>query len=119
MAQWSPGNPRRSLHRPRRANLGGCTMTADETGKRSRPDVKATVSITESEMLVACLESQRRHILGDLEGLDEEALRRPVLPSGWTCLGLLGHLTNDVERFWLRCVVAGEQDAIEKKMADR
>ena len=94
-------------------------MTADETGKRSRPDAKATVSITESEVLVACLESQRRHILGDLEGLDEEALRRPVLPSGWTCLGLLGHLTNDVERFWLRCVVAGEQDAIDETMTDR
>jgi Protein of unknown function (DUF664) len=90
-------------------------MTDDETGKGSRPDGKA---ITEREVLVACLESQRRHILGDLDGLDEEALRRPVLPSGWTCLGLLGHLTNDVERFWLRCVVAGEQDAIDETMTD-
>jgi len=75
--------------------------------------------MTERDLLVARLENQRRHVLGDLEGLDEEALRRPVLPSGWNCLGLLGHLTNDVERFWFRCVVAGEQRAIAETMSER
>jgi len=48
-------------------------------------------------------------VLGILEGLSEEDLRRPVLPSGWTCLGLVNHLALDVERFWFRAVVAGEQ----------
>jgi uncharacterized damage-inducible protein DinB len=57
-------------------------------------------------------------VLSDLDGLDEEKLRRAVLPSRWNCLGLLGHLTNDVEKFWFRCVVAGEQDTIEKMMSD-
>jgi uncharacterized protein DUF664 len=31
-----------------------------------------------------------------------------VLPSGWTCIGMVRHLALDVERFWFRSVVAGE-----------
>lgn len=68
----------------------------------------------ESETLVACLNAQRRHVLGILDGLDEDALRRPVLPSGWSCLGLLRHLALDDERFWFRGVVAGEQKVIDE-----
>jgi hypothetical protein len=75
--------------------------------------------MNEREVLVARLEAQRRHVLGNLEGLDEEAMRRRVLPSRWNCLGLLGHLTNDVERLWFRCVVAGDHDAKEETMSDR
>jgi len=66
----------------------------------------------ESKTLLRYLNAQRDHALGILEGLDETALRRPLLPSGWTCLGLVQHLALDVERFWFRCVVAGEQEAI-------
>lgn len=58
------------------------------------------------------LRAQRRHVLTALDGLDEPALRRPVLPSGWTCLGLVQHLTLDVERFWFEAVLAGDQAAI-------
>jgi uncharacterized damage-inducible protein DinB len=64
----------------------------------------------ESTALLSSLSKQRVHVLGILEGLPEETLRRPVLPSGWTCLGLVQHLTVDVERFWFRHVVAGEPD---------
>jgi uncharacterized damage-inducible protein DinB len=64
---------------------------------------------SETDVLLATLRAQRAHVLGALEGLPDEALRRPVLPSGWTCLGLVRHLTLDVERFWFRAVVAGEQ----------
>jgi hypothetical protein len=60
-----------------------------------------------------CLDAQRRHVRGILDGLDEEALRRPVLPSGWSCLGLVRHLALDVERFWFRGVVAGERAVID------
>jgi Protein of unknown function (DUF664) len=63
--------------------------------------------------LLATLDSQRSHVLGILEGLPDEALRRAVLPSGWTCLGLVRHLALDVERFWFRAVVAGEQVDLE------
>jgi uncharacterized damage-inducible protein DinB len=62
----------------------------------------------ESQALVASLADQRIHVLGILEGLSEEELQRAVLPSGWTCAGLVHHLTVDVERFWFRAVVAGE-----------
>ncbi|WP_320064604.1 DinB family protein [Micromonospora sp. RTGN7] len=63
----------------------------------------------ERATLLAALTAQRHHVLGALDGLPEEALRRPVLPSGWSCLGLVRHLALDVERFWFRAVVAGER----------
>ncbi|MYS25014.1 Protein of unknown function [Streptomyces sp. DvalAA-14] len=66
----------------------------------------------ERTALLGSLAAQRRHVLGTLEGLDEEALRRPVLPSGWSCLGLISHLALDVERFWFRGVVAAEPDVL-------
>lgn len=56
------------------------------------------------------LDRQREHVVGILEGLSEEQLRRPVLPSGWSCLALLRHLTLDVERFWFLGVIAGEPE---------
>ena len=66
----------------------------------------------EKTALISWLNDQREHVLSILEGLDEPALRQPVLPSGWTCLGLVQHLALDVERFWFCAVVAGEPDAI-------
>ncbi len=73
---------------------------------QSTPDRERTT-------LLSYLSNQRDHVLGILEGLAEEALRRPVLPSGWTCLGLVQHLALDVERFWFRGVVAGERTVID------
>jgi uncharacterized damage-inducible protein DinB len=63
---------------------------------------------TETGALLSSLNAQRRHVLGIVADLSDDALRRPVLPSGWTCLGMVRHLTLDVERFWFRGVVAGE-----------
>jgi Protein of unknown function (DUF664) len=62
----------------------------------------------EMELLLGYLDAQRRHVLGILDGLSEEQLRRPVLPSGWHCLGLIKHLAWSDEHYWFRCVVAGE-----------
>lgn len=59
------------------------------------------------------LNAQREHILGALEGLDEEALCKPVVPSGWSCLGLVQHLTLDVERFWFAGVMAGDPSVLD------
>jgi hypothetical protein len=68
----------------------------------------------ERTALLSALNDQRQHALGILAGLDEAALRLPVLLSGWTCLGLVQHLALDVERFWFRAVVAGEPAAINE-----
>ncbi len=35
----------------------------------------------ESQALLSSLAAQRNHVLGILEGLSEEDLRRPILPS--------------------------------------
>lgn len=42
---------------------------------------------TELNALKDALDGQREHVLGILEGLSEQDLRRPVLPTGWNCLG--------------------------------
>jgi uncharacterized damage-inducible protein DinB len=65
----------------------------------------------EAVVLLATLDSQRQHVLGILDGLSDEDLRRPVLPSGWTCLGLVQHLALDVEHFWFERVIAGRTGA--------
>jgi hypothetical protein len=72
-------------------------------------------SSPENAALRSSLDAQRNHVLGILEGLSEEALRRPVLPSGWSCLGLVQHLALDVERFWFRAVVAGDPDVLDNE----
>ena len=68
----------------------------------------------ETSTLLNYLNSQREHAVGILKGLDEEDLRRSVLPSGWTPLGLIQHLAVDVERFWFGAVVAGDQEVIDE-----
>lgn len=68
----------------------------------------------ETELLIAYLGSQRRHVLGIVDGLDDADLRRPVLPSGWSPLTMLSHLTHDDELFWFGAVVAGDESVIER-----
>ena len=62
----------------------------------------------DTKAMLQCLENQRGHVVGTLDGLPEEALLRAVLPSGWSSVALIQHLALDVERFWFRVVVAGE-----------
>ncbi|HZR47991.1 MAG TPA: DinB family protein [Streptosporangiaceae bacterium] len=62
----------------------------------------------ETETLLASLDQQRSHVTGILEGFTEEQLRRPVLPSGWSCLGMVKHLALADEHYWFRCIMAGE-----------
>jgi hypothetical protein len=61
----------------------------------------------ETGTLLTRLDHQRRHVQ------DEADLRRPVLPPGWSCLGLVRHLALDVERFWFRAVVARDRAVID------
>lgn len=62
----------------------------------------------EVDGLLRSLRTTREYLLETMEGLDEQALRRPILPSRWSCVGLLRHLTVDVERFWFQAVIAGD-----------
>jgi uncharacterized damage-inducible protein DinB len=57
--------------------------------------------------LSAFLAAQRQAVLAIIDGLDEAALRRAVLPSGWTPLGLVEHLAG-AERFWFQYILTGE-----------
>lgn len=75
--------------------------------------MQPVAAVDERTALLGCLRAQRAHVLGILDGLPDEALRQPVLPSGWSCLGLVRHLALDVERFWFRAAVAGEQVELE------
>jgi hypothetical protein len=59
-------------------------------------------------VLLNSLTKQREHVVEIVDGRPSEALHRAVLPSGWTSLGLVNHLTFDVERFWFREVLIGE-----------
>src|SRR5580692_867991 len=62
----------------------------------------------EGERLRESLDRQRNHVLGILEGLSEEQLRRPVLSSGGNCLGMVKHLALSNEHYWFRCIVGGD-----------
>lgn len=64
----------------------------------------------EADALRHFLDAQRRSALAILDGLSEEQLRTPVLPSGWTPLGLVKHL-GDAERHWFQQVFLGRPDA--------
>jgi uncharacterized damage-inducible protein DinB len=64
---------------------------------------------SEKALMLSALNNQRDHVLGILDGLSDEALRRPVLPTGWSCLGLVRHLTVDVEQLWFSIVAAGQR----------
>ncbi|MDQ1424859.1 MAG: hypothetical protein QOD72_2357 [Acidimicrobiaceae bacterium] len=64
--------------------------------------------LDEAQMLLRYLNAQRKHVLGAVEGLSDELLRRPVLPSGWHCLGMIKHLALADEHYWFRSIVGGE-----------
>ena len=62
--------------------------------------------ITTSDLL-AGLAAQQHRIVGVLDGLDEDTMHRPILPSGWTCAGMLQHLTG-MTSFWFDTVMGGD-----------
>jgi hypothetical protein len=60
----------------------------------------------ERETLLAFLDYLREAVLIKASGLDDEALRRPLVPSGTSLLGLVKHLTM-VEVAWFQWSFAG------------
>jgi hypothetical protein len=51
----------------------------------------------------------RNHVLRVLDGLSDDQLGRPVLPSGRSCLGILRHLALSGEYYRFRRVAAASQ----------
>jgi uncharacterized damage-inducible protein DinB len=71
----------------------------------------------ERSALLGFLDAQRSSVLAIVEGLDEDAIRRLAVPSGWSPLGMIEHLAG-AERFWFQRVVAGRQGALEGQSSD-
>lgn len=69
---------------------------------RREPSVQAA----EREMLDGWLDYHRATILAKVEGLDDEALRRPGVPSGTSLLGIVKHLAL-AEHHWFEMIFAG------------
>ncbi|MGW2334557.1 DinB family protein [Streptomyces sp. NPDC001685] len=79
------------------------TNPAEQTDPAYTADEKA--------MLRASLDRQRDAVLWKLEGLDDEALRRPMTPSGTSLLGLVKHLAS-VEYGWFVESFGGETEPL-------
>jgi uncharacterized protein YndB with AHSA1/START domain len=60
----------------------------------------------ERASLMTFLDAQRHSVLAILDGLEDNDLRRPVVPSGWTPLGVVEHLGH-AERLWFQIVLTG------------
>jgi uncharacterized damage-inducible protein DinB len=60
----------------------------------------------EKAVLHEFLRYQRASVEAVLDGLDEAQLRKAMLPSGWSPLGLVEHLGH-AERHWFQQVLSG------------
>jgi uncharacterized damage-inducible protein DinB len=70
--------------------------------------VKPPHDTTEREMLEAQLDFHRATLLMKIDGVSDEDLRRPMVPTGTNLLGLVKHLAW-VERGWFGERFAGEE----------
>jgi len=57
--------------------------------------------------LVHALDVARNHVLDQVGTMRRADLYRSQVPSGWSPLGLIRHLTLSDERYWFEVVVAG------------
>ncbi|MFE0581316.1 DinB family protein [Streptomyces sp. NPDC058874] len=80
-------------------------MTTSSGSHRTEPPTTAA----EREMLDGWLDYHRATLLWKCEGLRDEQLRRtPLAPSELSLLGLLRHMA-EVERYWFREIMLGEE----------
>jgi len=68
--------------------------------------VAADIHSPADRLLLTFLAAQRRSVLAIVEDLSDDDLRKPVVPSGWTPLGLIEHLAG-AEFYWFRIIAAG------------
>jgi uncharacterized damage-inducible protein DinB len=58
------------------------------------------------QTLLHFLNAQRASVIAIVEGLSDDELRKSVVPSGWTPLGLIEHLAG-AEFYWFDIIAAG------------
>ncbi|MFC0673467.1 mycothiol transferase [Brachybacterium hainanense] len=61
----------------------------------------------ETEQLLRSLQSSRDHVISQVEAMAEADRHVVHVPSDWSPLGLVRHLTLSDERYWFEVVVAG------------
>ena len=83
---------------------------------RPLQDKASVANGSELETLVRYLNKMRNPVVAALEGLDEEAARRPGVPSGTSLLGIVHHLTG-VEDHWFQVVFLGRDLRVDKSMS--
>ena len=59
------------------------------------------------------IEAQGHKMAAQVDGLDDAQLRATPLPSGWSMLGLLGHV-RDSTHFWLHHVLLGHPTELDE-----
>lgn len=69
---------------------------------------------SEQQSLTDNLCGLQQRVRALVEGLDEATLRRPVLASGWSPLGMMHHLTG-VHQFWFRDVLSDEHPTLPEE----
>jgi uncharacterized damage-inducible protein DinB len=67
----------------------------------------APVAGTEKDVLGGFLDHYRQTLVDICDGLSEEQLRRPMVPSGTSLLSIVKHLAY-VERGWFQEIIANE-----------
>src|SRR4029077_14413786 len=86
---------------------GSVNATRDNDRPSRRMDITGNQpQDAQDQALLAFLDAQRDAVLAIVEGLDEEAWHRSVVPSGWTPAGLVEHL-GGAEWHWFQGVVSG------------
>jgi uncharacterized damage-inducible protein DinB len=68
--------------------------------------VAGDIHTSADRLLLTFLDAQRRSVLAIVDGLSDDDLRKPVVPSGWTPLGLIEHLAG-AEYYWFDIIAAG------------
>lgn len=60
----------------------------------------------DTDTILAALAGQQQRIVGIVADLDDTTMRCPVLPTGWSCAGMIQHLTG-MTSFWFETIMSG------------
>jgi hypothetical protein len=82
------------------------SLSSDWAAEQEAGVANGDVQDFEKQILTGFLDAQRASVLAIVDGLDEDALRAAVVPSGWTPLGLIEHL-GCAEMHWFQDVAMG------------